>query len=178
MRNWNGQLPIHYAAMLGKKCGFASFCSSAILTRHCLMAVILSFVSDSIAASTFPSEARFSFLERFISRNVPVKSEISSNVGDGDVESLAESPIGSAEGRQWFTWFQGYYNFKAMAILSEPFFTAARVGLHEVVVEILVACPDMIYSLDEVGHTTLGIAVMNCDIDIFNLTSWVRYAWL
>ncbi|KAG5539759.1 hypothetical protein RHGRI_020093 [Rhododendron griersonianum] len=54
--------------------------------------------------SAFPSEARFSFLERFISRicfaNVPVKLEISSNVGDGgDVESLIESPVGSAEGR-------------------------------------------------------------------------------
>lgn len=40
--------------------------------------------------------------------NVPVKLEISSNVGDGgDVESLVESPVGSAEGRHWFPWFQG-----------------------------------------------------------------------
>lgn len=65
--------------------------------------------------------------------------------------------------------------FKAMTILSEPFFTAARVGIHQVVEEILVACPDMIYSEDGEGRTALGILVMNRDIDIYNLTSRMRY---
>ncbi|KAF7138520.1 hypothetical protein RHSIM_Rhsim07G0100100 [Rhododendron simsii] len=106
------------------------------------------------------SEACFSFLEQFISRRL----EISFNVGDGgDVESLAESPISSTKGRHWFPCFQ------------EPFFTTSQVGRHEVVEEILVACPDLIYSLDEEGHTALGIAVMNHDIDIYNLTSRMRY---
>lgn len=58
-----------------------------------------------------------------------------------------------------------------MAILSEPFFTTARVGIHQVVEEILVACPDMIYSQDREDCTALGIVVMNCDIDFYNLTS-------
>lgn len=65
--------------------------------------------------------------------------------------------------------------FKAMAILSEPFFTAARVGIHQVVEELFVACPDMIYSQDGEGRTALGIVVMNRDIDIYNLTSRMRY---
>ncbi|KAF7138772.1 hypothetical protein RHSIM_Rhsim07G0098500 [Rhododendron simsii] len=90
--------------------------------------------------------------------NVPVKLEISSNIGDGgEVESLAESPISSAKVRHWFPWFQ------------------AQVGRHEVVEEILVAYPDLIYSLDEEGRIALGIAVMNRDIDIYNLTFRMRY---
>lgn len=66
-------------------------------------------------------------------------------------------------------------NNEAVSILVTPFLTAARFGIHEVVEEILVAFPDVIYYADEEGNTILHIAVINRHENVYNLTYQMRY---
>ncbi|KAE9459499.1 hypothetical protein C3L33_08618, partial [Rhododendron williamsianum] len=64
---------------------------------------------------------------------------------------------------------------KAMSKLLTPFLTAARFGIHEVVEEIMIAFPDVIYQAYEEGHTALHLAVINRHENIYNLTYQMRY---
>ncbi|XP_058221798.1 uncharacterized protein LOC131331873 [Rhododendron vialii] len=177
--------------------------------------------------SAFPSGARFTFWQRFItfwqgfiSRNV-----LSSNICDGeDVDSSPESPKGSVEVRSWFPWFQisdfisGLWEVinsllgieqirelklmhcqtleivtilcteivkldsrEALSTLLDPFLDAARLGIHEVVMDILIAFPDVSLYNDREGRTALGLAVMNRHANVYNLIYQTRHGtrqWL
>lgn len=92
-----------------------------VLRRHPNLAVSDPSPLNEIAQmpSAFPSGTHFDVLQRFIYKNVPLKSEIPFNVYDGgDVGSPAESPQGSANVLRWFPWFQGSYFISGLSKLG------------------------------------------------------------
>lgn len=66
-------------------------------------------------------------------------------------------------------------NHEAASTLWHPFLNAARLGIHEVVADILIAFPDVILYSDGEGRSALCLAVMNRHENVYNLIYQIRY---
>ncbi|KAM7489099.1 hypothetical protein LguiB_026583 [Lonicera macranthoides] len=58
---------------------------------------------------------------------------------------------------------------KVSEILGAPLQTAANVGIHEIVEEILASFPSAIFLTDEMNQTLFHIAIVNCKENVFNI---------
>ncbi|KAF2300968.1 hypothetical protein GH714_018683 [Hevea brasiliensis] len=198
IENRHGSLPLHYAAQFCQKEAVSYiYMALDVLRRYPKLAIERDYEGTTALATlanmphAFPSGSKLGFCDRLLYRFASVHSD--GVPRGGDLESIADSSKEYQKESKKFGFLHNTKNTKLKHILAlellrllitealdarpsetrmllkNPLHTSARLGIYEVVVEIIKAYPESVWFDDGDGRNIFHLAIIHRHKFIFSL---------